>query len=443
MKPLHNLEAEQALLGAILFDNRLLERLSSLQAEHFFDPVHGRVFERIRAHEGVADAVTLRAWADADASMKQIGGGGYLLTLVANAAPLSSQALAYAETIRDLSARRVAQTVLTATLERLEEHDSLLEVLGDSETALRALMETGEPDAVDVAASGESFVEGMGTLALQTGIAALDHRLGGLHKSDLVILAGRPSMGKTALAAQIARNVAEQGRIVHFASLEMPKEQLACRAISAFSMRRQSNLERLHYYHLRNGSNVDRRLIRSLLDELPRGLLIDDRAAQTLAMLENSVRGTRRRFKRLDLVVVDYLQLMRSLRKDGRVNEVTEISQGLKAIAKRLSVPVIALSQLSRGVEGRDNKRPTLADLRDSGAIEQDADAVLACYRPAYYLEREEPSEPAQWAAWEAALEKVRRDFEVITLKQRAGPIGTDKLEAWLEFDVVRDRVAA
>lgn len=443
---LFNLEAEQALLGAVLFDSRLLERLAALRPEHFYDPVHGRMLEQARATVSagrVADGVSLKPWACTDPGMIQLGGAAYLMKVFECAAPLTSQALSYAEVIRDLAARRAAALVIKAALERIERDDDLLDTLAESEAGLRAITDQRDTDSANVIDAGDSFILGMDTRALAMGLPSLDERLGGLHRGELVILAGRPSMGKTALADQIARNVAERGRAVHFASLEMPKEQLACRAMSAFSWRREYGTERVEYYHLRNGSNVSRDLLRSLRDELPASLMIDDRAGQTLAQLEHGARATRRKLKRLDLIVVDYLQLMRAVRSDGRVNEITEISQGLKVIAKRLDCPVLALSQLSRAVEGRDNKRPLLSDLRESGSIEQDADAVIAVYREAYYLKHNEPAAPAEWAKWEAAYEQVKRELEVITLKQRGGPTGTDKLDAWLEFDVVRDRRAA
>lgn len=447
---LHHLEAEQAVLGALLDDNALLERVAPLAAEHFYDPVHARIFAEIHTRIGsgrLADALSLKSWAAADPGVSALGGNGtYLLRLLNASAALPAQIIAYAEVIRDLASRRAAKRALQDMLSRIESGEVLLEVLAESEAALRDLGDTGDDLGDDVATAGEQFILGMDTPSLATGINALDARIGGLHRGELLILAGRPSMGKTALAAQVARNVAERGRAVHFASLEMPKEQLACRAISAFSMRREYGTERVEYYHLRNGSNVDRRLLGDLAAELPRSLIIDDRAAQTLAQLEQGARSTRKRLKRLDLIVVDYLQLMRALRRDGRVNEVAEISQGLKAIAKRLQCPVLALSQLSRGVESRDDKRPTLSDLRDSGAIEQDADVVLACYREAYYLERSEPEDSApaeEWKVWKSSLERCKRDMEVLILKQRAGPTATIKLDAWLEFDVVRDRRAA
>ena len=444
----HDLDAEQAVIGALMFSPAMCEHVAGLEAAHFYDPVHQRIYAEIvrRQRAGLlADAVALKTWAAADPGINELGGAIYLLTLLERAAPLSGQVAGYAAMIRDAATKRALEATLKAALGSLAATDALEAVAG-LETALRDMGDHGEDVGADLATAGAALIDDLDKPALSTGFPSLDARLGGLHRGELTILAGRPSMGKTTFAAQIGRNVAERGRAVHFASLEMPKEQLACRAISAASFRRQYGTEQVEYYHIRNGSNTNRELLRTLAADLPRTLIVDDRPAQTLAQLEQGARATRRRLKRLDLIVVDYLQLMRASRSDGRVNEVTEISQGLKAIAKRLDCPLVALSQLSRGVEGRDNKRPTLSDLRDSGAIEQDADVVIGCYREAYYLERAEPdglTSAGDWAAWKTALERCRHEFEAITLKQRGGPIGTDRLEAHLAFDTIRDRRVA
>lgn len=438
------LAAEQIVLGAMLGGDAV--EIGPLVAEHFYDPKHQAIFEQVKARAAAgeqADGMALRMWADT--ALADLGGRNYLLTLLAAGAVMHREVVAAARDVRDASARRAAERELTAALDRVRGGDDVLEAVAACEAAMRDLGRFSEAVGVEVADAGDAMLACIDVAALSTGFASLDEKLGGLHRGDLIIVAGRPSMGKTALATQLARNAAYMGKAVHFASLEMPKEQLASRCMSARSFPREYGTQRVQYYHIRNGSNVDRALLRELRNELPRGLMIDDRAAQTLAQLEQAARATRRRLKRLDLIVVDYLQLMRALRSDGRVNEVGEISQGLKAIAKRLDVPVVALSQLSRGVEGRDNKRPTLSDLRDSGAIEQDADVVMGCYREAYYLERDEPpaDRTGEWREWRKKLDGVHRDFELIVLKQRAGPIGTIQLEAHLEFDFIRDRRAA
>lgn len=437
-----SVQAELALIGGLMYSPAQREYIGALDAAHFYDPMLGTLFAEIvrRIDAGlVADAVTLKPWLAQNPHAKEVP--ALLLNALEAGAATASQAAAYADEIRSEHARRVAVRVHTDALARLKRGEEVLEVLAQSEDSLRDLGHDSEANAADLADAAEGFLLTMDKRALSTGLEGLDDQLGGLFNGELIILAGRPSMGKTSLAAVIARAVAARGRVAHFASLEMPKEQLAARAISAASYGREYGTERVQYYALRNGSNVDRRLLAELAAQLPRTLAIDDRPAQTVAQLERAARATRRKHKRLDLVVVDYLQLMTSKRSDGRVNEVTEISQGLKAMAKRLGVPVLALSQLSRGVESRDNKRPTLADLRDSGAIEQDADVVIGCYRPAYYLERAEPdaSDADGWAKWKTALARCCNDFEAIVLKQRAGPIGTVRLICHLEFDTILD----
>ena len=440
----HIVEAEMAVVGAALADNALTERLA-LGAEHFFDPVLGDLWAEIgarwRAGRGV-DAVSMRDWFRKRAP--ELGMG--FLTDVMGKHILSVHEREYADMIRDGAARRAATEAMRGALAKLNDGAPLLEVMAETEAALRIADDSGHP-AVNIVGAGDAFIDNIDRAGLSIGIAALDRRLAGLYAGEQIILAGRPSMGKTALAAQISRNISAAGGVVHFASLDMSREQLACRAIAAASWRREYGSERVPYHNLRAGApNISRQLLRELVRELPASLVIDDRAAQTVSQIEQAARATRRTHKRLDLIVVDYLQLVRGDRRDSRNNEVSEVSAGLKAVAKRLGVPLIALSQLSRGVEGRDNKRPTLSDLRDSGAIEQDADVVLGCYRESYYLERAEPLADAKaedWAAWKRALERCKFDLEVITLKQRQGPIGSDLLDAHLAFDVVRDRVAA
>lgn len=439
-------EAELAVIGSLMQWPDLREYVGALSPTQFYDPALGRLYaevtRRLDAGE-VADAVTLRPWFLSDPASKEVP--RLLMTALAECTAMPPYVAAYADTIRAAHTRREAIRLYTDALEQLKAGADVLGILASSEAQLRALDGGNVSSGAEIAEASDSLLASIDVAALSSGFPSLDEKMGGLHRSDLIIVAGRPSMGKTAFAAQLARNAAYMGKAVHFASLEMSKEQLACRCLSERSYWREYGSQRVQYYHIRNGSNVDRELLRSLRDELPRGLIIDDRAAQTLAQLEQSARATRRRLKRLDLIVVDYLQLMKAQRSDGRVNEVSEISQGLKAIAKRLNVPVVALSQLSRGVEGRENKRPTLSDLRDSGAIEQDADVVIGCYREAYYLERDEPpaDEHDRWVKWRKAMDAAAHDFEAIILKQRAGPIGTVKLTAHLEFDLIRDRSAA
>lgn len=446
---LFDLEAEQAVLGALMLSPSMAAHVSGLTASHFYDPVHQRIYGEIMprlAAGGVADGVTLRAWAEQDSGLAEIGGRRYLMKLMERACAISAEVRAYAELIVWHSERRQSLAAIERArlcIEKgegepfaaVQELDALLRDLSGAESA-----------AATMQASGATLLGGLDTPLLSTRLHALDKRLGGFARGDLIILAGRPSMGKSAVAAQIARNVAFRGGGVHFASLEMSKEQLAARAISAESRRGEYSSHYVQYFAIRAGRQIDREQIAALAARLPESLVVDDRAAQTLAQLEASARATRRRCGRLDLIVVDYLQLMRAGRSDGRVHEVTEISQGLKAIAKRLNCPLLALAQLNRSVENRECKRPTLSDLRDSGAIEQDADAVLAVYREAYYQERAEPGpddDAAAWSKWKSRLEAIRDTLEIITLKNRSGPIGADSFTAYLQFDTIRDRDAA
>jgi len=441
--PLNNLDAELGVVGGMMWMPAQRECIGALTERHFHDPVLGRLFTEItrRIDAGiVADAVTLREWALTDPGAAQVP--RLLILAMERAAPIASHAAAYADDIRALYARREAIRVQTESLERLKAGDDVLEVVAAGEHALRDLAGDDAAEGADLTDACEDFMGRIDDVGQSTGLYALDKRLAGLFRGDLIVLAGRPSMGKTTLATQISRNVARRGK-VHFASLDMSKDGLAIRALSAATFDTPTPTP---YFNLRNGApNVDRSLLARLASTRPRALVIDDRAAQSLAQLEASARATRRRLKGLDLIVVDYLQLMRAVRSDGRVNEVSEISAGLKAIAKRLDVPVLALSQLSRGVEGRENKRPTLSDLRDSGAIEQDADVVLGVYRESYYHERAEPDagDVLRWREWDLKRRSLAREIEVITLKQRMGPIGTDMLTAWLEFDTILDRSAA
>jgi replicative DNA helicase len=454
----HNLEAEQALLGAILFDNETYNRITSLlQEKHFFDPVHGRIFsacaEMISAGD-LADGVTLKERFARDGGIKEIGGAVYLMRLMEVAAPLSAQAQSYAELIYDLALRRElirVGNVIADLAENPPEDNDAKDIIEEAERTLFNLAESGAASSgfspfsralttsiENAAAAYESKSDVSG---LATGFDDLDRMLGGLHKSDLVILAGRPSMGKTALATNIAFNVARArliaeregamdtatntGGVVAFFSLEMSAEQLATRLLSDAAGIESDRIRR---------GKISKQEYERLADEavnlqkLP--LHIDETGAIGIAQLQARARRLQRT-SGLDCIVVDYLQLVTSSSKksDGRVQEVSEITQGLKALAKDLKVPVIALSQLSRQVETRDDKRPQLSDLRESGSIEQDADVVLFVYRESYYLERAEPREGSdEHIAWMRQVDEVRNQAEVIIGKQRHGPIGKVKL---------------
>ena len=455
----HNLEAEQGLLGAILFDNETYNRITpNLQERHFYDPVHGRIFaacaQLISAGE-LADGVTLKERFARDGGIKEIGGAVYLMKLMEMAAPLSAQAQSYAELIYDLALRRelirVGNVIADLAENPPEKHDAK-DIIEEAERTLFTLAESGAASsgfspfsralATSIEVAAAAYESKSDVSGLATNFEDLDRMLGGLHPSDLVILAGRPSMGKTALATNIAFNVAKnrlawdqaseshkpvhKGGVVAFFSLEMSAEQLATRLLS--------DAAEIESDRIRRGK-ISKQEYERLADEavnlqkLP--LHIDETGAIGIAQLQARARRLQRTHG-LDCVVVDYLQLVTSSarnKNDGRVQEVSEITQGLKALAKDLKVPVVALSQLSRQVENREDKRPQLSDLRESGSIEQDADVVLFVYRESYYLERTEPREGTdEHIAWMRQVDEVRNQAEVIIGKQRHGPIGKVKL---------------
>jgi len=448
----HNLEAEQALLGALLIDNEAHARVSSfLLAEHFFEPVHGRIYEaagRLIERSQIATPVTLKHYFDRDDALAEVGGAQYLARLAGAAVSLFSVE-DYARVIHDLALRRALirlgdQITTTASDARIEE--SALQQIEDAEQQLYTLAETGRPDggfaafksvltaAIDIADAAHRRAGRLTGVA--TGFRDLDAKLGGLHASDLVIVAGRPSMGKTSLATNIALNAARayraeldeagrtqvvDGAAVGFFSLEMAAEQIATRIIAEAADVASEKVRRGQL-----GAEDFRRLVAAAqeLETIP--FFIDDTPALSISALRTRARRLKRQHG-LGLVVVDYLQLIRpSGRYDSRVVEISEITQGLKALAKELGVPVLALSQLSRAVEQREDKRPLLSDLRESGAIEQDADVVMFIYREEYYLERRQP-EPGTdgHLKWQERMEAAHNVAEIIIGKQRHGPTGT------------------
>ena len=452
----HNIEAEQQLLGAILTNNDVYDRIASLvKPEHFFDPVHQRIFERAAARiqkNALASPVTLKPFFEDDDGLKELGGPAYLVRL-AGAAISSYAARDYAQMIYDLAVRRELIALgrdISAKAAKVEIHSEPKEQIIEAEQRLYKLGEQGVAergfqsflkavtDAVNVA--NAAYQRDGGLAGVSTGLIDLDKKLGGLHPSDLLILAGRPSMGKTSLATNIAFNIAKaykrgrthdgsegavEGGVVGFFSLEMSAEQLAARILSEAS--------EVPSEQIRRGDMTEqefRRFVEAAksLESCP--LYIDD----TPALPISQVAARARRLKRthgLDVLMIDYLQLLKGTSKnDNRVQEVSEITQGLKAIAKELNIPVIALSQLSRQVESREDKRPQLSDLRESGSIEQDADVVMFVYRDEYYKEREKPGdhELDKIAQWQVVMEQVRGKAEVIIGKQRHGPIGSVEL---------------
>jgi replicative DNA helicase len=448
-----NIEAEQALLGAILVNNEVFDRVSGLlEPHHFYDPVHGRIFEtasrRIQKN-ALASPVTLKAFFEDDAGLAELGGPAYLARL-AGAAISIFHARDYAQTIYDLAIRRDLIRIgdeIRAKAAAVDTENEPKDQIVEAEQQLYTLGEKGKYEggfqsflaaATEAVHTANAAYQRDGGLAgISTGLVDMDRKLGGLHPSDLLILAGRPSMGKTALATNIAFNIAKayregerpdgshgaiDGGVVGFFSLEMSAEQLATRILSEQS---QVPSERI-----RRGDMEEeefRRFVEAAraLEKVP--LHIDDTPALPISTLAARARRLKRQHG-LDVLFVDYLQLVRpATAKDSRVNEVSEITQGLKAIAKELDIPVVALSQLSRQVENRDDKRPQLSDLRESGSIEQDADVVMFVYREEYYKEREKPSDHDTEAIlkWQDEMENVRNRAEAIIGKQRHGPIGS------------------
>jgi replicative DNA helicase len=449
----HNIEAEQQLLGAILTNNDIYDRIAAVVNEsHFYDPVHARIYEvaasRI-AKNALASPVTLKAFLEDDAGLKELGGAAYLARL-AGAAISSFAARDYAQMIADLAVRRKLMDLgrdITAKAAKVDVATEPKEQIVEAEQQLYKLAETGQAnqgfqsflravtDAVHVA--NAAYQRDGGLAGISTGLIDLDKKLGGLHPSDLLILAGRPSMGKTSLATNIAFNIAKaykkgakqdgsegavNGGVVGFFSLEMSAEQLAARVLSEAA--------EVPSEQIRRGDMTEgefRRFVEAAktLEACP--LFIDDTPALPISQLAARARRLKREHG-LDVLIVDYLQLLRpATAKDSRVNEVSEITQGLKAVAKELNIPVIALSQLSRQVENREDKRPQLSDLRESGSIEQDADVVMFVFREEYYKEREKPGdhELEKMATWVEEMERLHGRAEVIIGKQRHGPIGT------------------
>ncbi len=414
----HSIEAEQQLLGAILTNNDVYDRVASIISEkHFYDPVHARIFEIAAARiakNNLASPVTLKAFMEDDEGLKELGGAAYLARL-AGAAVSSFAVRDYAQMIYDLAIRRELIALgreIADKAARVEVASEPKDQIVQAEQSLYKLAEQGKSDsgfvsflkavtgAVNVA---NAAYQREGKLSgISTGLVDLDAKLGGLNPSDLLILAGRPSMGKTSLATNIAYNIAKaykkgirpdgtegaiQGGVVGFYSLEMSSEQLAARILSEAS--------EISSHKIRQGDMEEdefRRFVEAAkkLESCP--LYIDDTPALPIAQLAARARRLKRTHG-LDVLIVDYLQLVRGM-SDNRVQEIGEISMGLKAIAKELNIPVVALSQLSRTVESRDDKRPQLSDLRESGSIEQDADAVMFVFREEYYVEREKPSSP-------------------------------------------------
>ena len=457
-----NIEAEAAFIGAVLIDNRVIEELQTpLRADHFFEPVHGRIYERITAlldRNAVVTPVTLKPYFESDEALRELGGVAYLARLTADGQGLLAPR-ELAEQIYDLALLRelisVGRNLVDSAIDT-SEAVAPMEQIEEAEAALFKVAEgaAGMNEAASFSAATRTAL-GMIETAINsgghisgktTGLTSVNEKVGGLHNSDLIILAGRPGMGKTSLATNIAFNCAERflrdredgiektvGAGVAFFSLEMSSDQLATRILAeqagiSSEALRMGKISRDDFQKLSYASQR--------LAELP--LYIDDTPALTIAGLRTRARRLKRRHD-IGMIVVDYLQLLQGSGRaqDNRVNEISEISRGLKTLAKELGLPVIALSQLSRAVEQRDDKRPMLSDLRESGSIEQDADMVWFVYREDYYVASREPKRPVEsddpktheaHAAWAQEMERVYGLAELIVAKQRHGATGKVRL---------------
>ena len=452
----NNIEAEQSVIGSILVTNEIFDEINTIISSiNFYDPMHQKIFSAIEnlIYKGMlANPITLKNYFNDEKDDLNIP--EYLVKITKFSTSVR-QAIEYSKIIYDMFVRRELikiseQTIDSAKINDLESNGQ--SIIENSEKLLFDLAEKGSfnsslikfDDAMKqtIEMASAAYKNEGGIVGVPTGLRDLDDKLGGLHQSDLIIIAGRPSMGKTSLATNIAFNAAkyiqDNGKksSIAFFSLEMSSEQLSTRILSEQA--------RIGSNDIRRGRISDDQFDQFLetsknIAELP--LFIDETPAISIAAMSNRARRIKR-LHGLDMVVVDYIQLMRgtSYNKDGRVQEISQITQGLKAIAKELGVPVIALSQLSRQVEQRDDHKPQLSDLRESGSIEQDADVVMFVYREGYYLQRKEPREATvEHAEWQAKMNEVAHLAEIIIGKQRHGPIGKVTLEFEERFTKFKD----
>lgn len=446
----YNLEAEQGLLGILLLDNRIVERVGDyLRPFHFADAIHGKVYEgivRFTERGQIADPITLKDYFDKEKALEAVGGAKYLVDLASSVLSMSSAA-DYGRLIYDLYLRRellsIGQTICTdaktyefeeSAVNQIESAEKKLFDLATKGQSGGGLVDFGVAATKALTLAEQAFKRDSQIVGVTSGFMDLDRWLGGLHPSDLLILAGRPSMGKTALATNVAFNAANamlrntgNGAPVAFFSLEMSSEQLASRILSSESGISSDKMRKGEIRAEEFPKFVD---VTRQLQTLP--LYIDDTPAITVSAIRNRARRLQRQHG-LGLIIIDYLQLIEAGGSkrggDNRTSEISDISRGLKAIAKELDVPVIALSQLSRAVELREDKRPQLSDLRESGSIEQDADVVMFIFREEYYMERKRPSEGTEkFVQWQQQMNLIHKQAEVIIAKQRHGPVGTVKL---------------
>ena len=454
----NNIEAEQSVIGSILVSNDIFDDVSPIiNYTKFYDPIHQKIFlaiENLISKGMLANPITLKNYFENDKNLIELEGHEYLVKIT-KFSTSQRQTIEYAKIIYDMHVRRELIKISEATIDNASNKNIDLpgeKIIEDSEKLLFDLAERGSFSKsfvkFDIALNqtiemaSRAFKSTEGIVGVPTGLTDLDDRLGGLHNQDLVIIGGRPSMGKTALATNIAfhaaKNIQDKGlkSSVAFFSLEMSSEQLSTRILSEQSRIKSNDIRRGKI----SEEQFDKFIETSKnISELP--LYIDETPAISIAAISNRARRIKRLFG-CELVVVDYIQLMRAtnIRNEGRVQEISEITQGLKAIAKELNVPVLAVSQLSRAVEQRDDKKPQLSDLRESGSIEQDADVVMFVYREAYYLERKEPR-PAtvEHAEWQASMNEVSNLAEIMISKQRHGPTGNIKVEFESMFTKFRD----
>ncbi len=452
----NNIEAEQAVIGSLLVTNEIFDEINIIISNiNFYDPMHQKIFAAIESliYKGMlANPITLKNYFKDEKDDLNVP---EYLVKITKFSTSARQAIEYSRIIYDMFVRRELikiseQTIDSAKLNDLdtngqtiiENSERLLFDLAEKGSFNSSLIKFDEAMKQTIEMASAAYKNDEGIVGVPTGLRDLDDRLGGLHQSDLIIIAGRPSMGKTSLATNIAFNAAQKlqdsGKksTIAFFSLEMSSEQLSTR-ILAEQARIRSN-------DIRRGKISDEQFDKFIetsknISELP--LYIDETPAISIAAMSNRARRIKRLFG-LDMIVVDYIQLMRgaSFNKDGRVQEISQITQGLKAIAKELSIPVLALSQLSRQVEQRDDHKPLLSDLRESGSIEQDADVVMFVYREGYYLQRKEPREATvEHAEWQAKMNEVAHLAEIIIGKQRHGPVGKVTLEFEEQFTKFKD----
>ncbi|MDC6482013.1 replicative DNA helicase [Pelagibacteraceae bacterium] len=453
-----NIEAEQSLIGSILVNNDIIDEISNIvNASKFFDPIHRKIYEVIENlnNKGmIANPITLKNYFENDSGLIEVGGVDYLVKLTRFSSSIK-QAIDYAKIIHEMYVKRELIFISDGIEDQAKDDQTEKtgeNIIEDAEKSLFDLAERGNfsqtfmkfNQAVDqtIEMATLAMKSDHGIIGVPTGLRDLDQKLGGMHKSDLIIIAGRPSMGKTALATNIAFYAAknmqennEKGSVAFF-SLEMSSEQLSTRILSEQA--------RISSHEIRTGKASEETLNRYIetsrnIYDLP--LYIDETPAIAISTLSNRARRIKRLFG-LKLIVVDYIQLMKTNtnRMDGRVQEISEITQGLKALAKELNVPVVALSQLSRAVEQRDDKKPQLSDLRESGSIEQDADVVIFVYREQYYLERKKPKEGSiEFAEWQSKMSEIHGGAELILGKHRHGSTGVVHVEFEGEFTKFKD----